>query len=307
MNHLSAHTSSGGWATREQGQVLPRTDSQLGYPSTGFEDEVQFISKSPYRWHAADHSRALLLFAYLFVMFGWGKLNGWMCAQLGFTTMSEIAIFSLPIASWFAILLLHRRRRKAKVANMVGGHAPISRRIACVAAPEWLSPWNRDESNLLEPEIFPSLDLLDNSWTAGPRLALFYFGFLSAASGLSELTGGSWFRPSALAICGAILAAFILERVLLWPSYLRISPGRLDVLRFNNFPGGKTVTKSIPLSTAHLLIDLHKHSALITASGESTEVPFVLVRGRRRFAHCLIRAALSTHPSPPLPEDELLG
>jgi hypothetical protein len=96
--------------------------------------------------------------------------------------------------------------------------------------------------------------------------------------------------------------------LLLWPTYFRVVPGRLDVLRYRPFRKHATLLAQYPLREARLLVHLRKWLLVIECPGrERVLLPIARVPHRSRLAWELLRAAVSTHTPGPLPEDELLG
>jgi hypothetical protein len=96
----------------------------------------------------------------------------------------------------------------------------------------------------------------------------------------------------------------------LWPTYFRIVPGRLDVMRFNNLRNRLVGVCRLDLRKAKLLIDLRRGVIFIDdADGHTGEFPIVWMRRatRERLAYHLLLAALSSYQAPDLPDDKLLG
>ena len=96
----------------------------------------------------------------------------------------------------------------------------------------------------------------------------------------------------------------------LWPTYFRIVPGRLDVMRFNNLLNRPVSVERYNLRTAKLLIDLRRGVIFVDESdGRTGEFPIVWMRRstRERLAYHLLLAAMSSYEAPDLPDDKLLG
>ena len=96
----------------------------------------------------------------------------------------------------------------------------------------------------------------------------------------------------------------------LWPTYFRIVPGRLDVMRFNNLLNRPVSVERYNLRTAKLLIDLRRGVIFVDESdGRTGEFPIVWMRRstRERLAYHLLLAAISSYEAPMLPDDRLLG
>lgn len=275
--------------------------------SMRLEDVVQFVGKSPYKWRETAHSNTTSQYALLVALIGWGLATDWICRTLriswrvcGFVALLIPLVFVL----WLITQWCFRRR---SLRNLPQAYSGLTKRIVCVARPDWLAQHGEFMDVPFEPSIHFTLDLVKSTTYQKWAFGLTFLGIFALVYLVAKQMGSGFIDMGPLKVWGSWLGAYAFNHVVVWPTYLRVLPGRLDVMRFNSLPGGRTVTKSIPLRNAHLLIDLHKYAVLITVDGESTEVPFLLIRGRSRFAHSLIRAALSTHTAPPLPDDEFLG
>ena len=97
--------------------------------------------------------------------------------------------------------------------------------------------------------------------------------------------------------------------VFLWPTYLRIVPGRIDILRYRLWSRKPTV-ETIDLREAHVLVNLHRSIIYIQTSDHTRfwrAIGLGAVRHGKEVAHAILQAAISTAPTPPLPDDELIG
>ena len=112
---------------------------------------------------------------------------------------------------------------------------------------------------------------------------------------------------------GKLCAGFTMGAAIvgwLWPTYFRIVPGRLDVMRFNNLLNRPVSVERYNLRTAKLLIDLRRGVIFVDESdGRTGEFPIVWMRRstRERLAYHLLLAAISSYEAPMLPDDRLLG
>ncbi len=93
---------------------------------------------------------------------------------------------------------------------------------------------------------------------------------------------------------------------LMWPTYFRIVPGRIDALRYSFLSDRPvSVTKTV-LRDARIIYD-HSKYTLHLHTGDWEDYWIMLVPRRRQFIRALFLAAASTHQPPPLPDDDLLG
>jgi hypothetical protein len=100
----------------------------------------------------------------------------------------------------------------------------------------------------------------------------------------------------------------------LWPTYLRFVPGRLDILTYGILGGGRgggrPTVRSFDLRTTPILVILPGNAALFTDPGNAPEILDVgptFDRDPFSFERAILAAARSTTPTPPLPDDELIG
>ena len=93
----------------------------------------------------------------------------------------------------------------------------------------------------------------------------------------------------------------------MWPTYFRIVPGRLEVMRFSNLRGRPVAIERFDLRGAKIIVDLRRSVIFIDGEDRRADFAFLLMRGRTRFAYYVLLAALSSHEPPPLPDDALLG
>jgi hypothetical protein len=96
---------------------------------------------------------------------------------------------------------------------------------------------------------------------------------------------------------------------LLWPTYLRVVPGRLDVIRYSVFPRWRTEVRSWNLRDARILVDLRGMRVSIDIPGDPGPVEFSigLLPRRTRFARMLFWAAMSSYRAPAIADGELIG
>jgi hypothetical protein len=91
------------------------------------------------------------------------------------------------------------------------------------------------------------------------------------------------------------------------PTYFRVVPGRLDVMRFGPFLRGPARRQSLDLRRADLLIDLRKSVLFVDLDDSKHDFAIAFLRDRTRFAYYLLLAAISTFEPAELPDDALLG
>jgi hypothetical protein len=134
------------------------------------------------------------------------------------------------------------------------------------------------------------------------------------SSGLAwvMLTGGSnAFIGTSLFPMSAIVGAAIVAVCL--PTYVRVVPGRVDVLHYTAMSRRARRAVSHDLRRARVLVDLNSRTIKIEPPPDDTRGPAVtrlwfgwVPRGEE-LAHAVLEAAISSAPAAELPEDELVG
>jgi hypothetical protein len=114
-------------------------------------------------------------------------------------------------------------------------------------------------------------------------------------------------RPMQMAIGGAGLAGVLgLAALGVWrQTWFRFSPGRMDILEFRPFRQTPTSARSYDLRSAPIVLDPVWRRMVIDADGRAESVS---LGGFWRFdlaIHHILRAAVSTAPTPDLPMDRL--
>jgi hypothetical protein len=126
-----------------------------------------------------------------------------------------------------------------------------------------------------------------------------YFVVVPAAAPVLADTG-------VVVLFGCVVAARLVV-AWLWPTYFRVMPGRLEVMRFSTLAGRPISFERFDLRQASVLVDLRRSVVFVDEGDRRGEYAIALMRGRTRFAHALFWAAMNTHQPPDLPEDKLLG
>jgi len=90
--------------------------------------------------------------------------------------------------------------------------------------------------------------------------------------------------------------------------YYRVAPGQLDVLCFQIFSGRGVLLQRIDLRTSRVEVALGRGVLRIEPpDAQPTEIMLMNVSEPICFAQAILNAAISTQPTPPLPDDALLG
>lgn len=104
---------------------------------------------------------------------------------------------------------------------------------------------------------------------------------------------------------GAFIAGFV------FPAYIRIAPGRVDVLKFPALGLGKPTIIKHDVRNGAVTVLLGQRAALFKPVGdEHSSLKTVMYAGafdRNNIARAILAASISEHPTPPMPDDALIG
>lgn len=237
--------------------------------------------------------------AYVLTRVGFGKYHLGLFLLAGVFTAGSIALFVPMLQAW-----RDSRRNLKGMPELL----PETARLGCVGAPAILSSFGEWEDVSFEPEIFRGgfgvWKSSDREWHVriiGGLACLGVIVVLRYALLGSLLRGMSAF-DFWIAFCFAEGA-----NVLFWPVYLRLLPGRLDVMQFSALRRRIISIDRIPLTSAGILVNLRERYAVIDTGVARHEIALSFMRDYKRFAYYLFLAAISSYRPPTLPDDELLG
>ncbi|HYE61976.1 MAG TPA: hypothetical protein VD997_08255 [Phycisphaerales bacterium] len=134
---------------------------------------------------------------------------------------------------------------------------------------------------------------------------------MAAVMVMQRVATGSWWKSvrtdaiwTAIAMAG-VMAAFAK------PTYVRISPGVLDVVLYPALGAGRPVIERYDLRTSRVVIDAKKGwIAVFDQARASRKAVYLRTRWaitRESVGAWVVRAARSKQPTPPLPMDDLIG
>jgi hypothetical protein len=146
-------------------------------------------------------------------------------------------------------------------------------------------------------------------WT----LLLVSLGFCCLGGPVVEHVGRE--RATLIFVAVSILSmvAIWLGQILLWPTYVRLAPGMVQFLRYG-FRRSQPRITSYPMCPGTIVVATNSIRALSTRlsfellrAGGSDELPATHLRHRMGFIERIWQALLSTAPTPPLSDEELVG
>jgi hypothetical protein len=211
--------------------------------------------------------------------------------------------------SWVAL-----RRRTAGGPAWAGDIARArdeSYRLALLAyTPEEVGRMGEIRNDPFEPVIVPVLfPLRGPGWAVVTAwllaAALVWFGLERFQSGMGVVSAMSIGGLGLWASAG--LAA--LPLAFLWPTYLRVSPGRLDVMRYGLLGMGGPRVTTFDLRTARVVIHLDSRRIQVSpVDGTPAVINLGMVSPRRyELARAVLEAARWRGEVTPLPGDALVG
>lgn len=248
----------------------------------------------------------LLMMISFFICEPFASARGW----------SPLAIAGLVVAPWIiGMAVFYKRLRPWKLSTcekIVSGDR--GSRVKLIASEAMLKQFGYPSLDPFEPKLFRVFGAVrGEKWL---RRTIAVASFVMCIFALALLRGHG--RLSASAFTGpmpisldfqvGLLAAFM-PSVVLWPTYFRVVPGRLDVLKYSMLGSGKPEVQKVDLrqgrlsveaATGRLRIDLPSGERLYTQFHGSSS-------NKIEFAKAIAEAAISPHPTPPLPDDELVG
>lgn len=171
---------------------------------------------------------------------------------------------------------------------------------------------HRDEINRLstlvdvpfEPSIFPRVYSGAAVWVAAIVGCFVGVGMMSILDTFipgPNLTG----ILSGFAQFLGIPVLWILAR--LFPTYYRIVPGRLDIMRFSSLTNRTKRLDHWELRTARIHIRFDKSIVEILSHGREVAIRIRGISEPYKFIDALLMGAVSTHQSAPVPDDQLIG
>jgi len=156
-----------------------------------------------------------------------------------------------------------------------------------------------------------------------PYFPEYAWDWLPRRRGLAELLFALAFLGWAVASCFVIVPPLYTALAacaplwVLWASgrvgrpYIRVVPGRLDLLRGQRWLPKVSLLRSVDLRNARIECRFDRRQMRITPCGreaqEPLEIDLAALEAPHAFAKVVFQAAVCDRPAPPLPEDALLG
>jgi hypothetical protein len=236
----------------------------------------------------------------------------WILATLGglrvpFNAIPAVFPLSILVLLPTAIVLgIRSRRRHDRACAGLNRLADRTCRVVCAGPPSVAIG-----GPPLDNVQFPPATYLASFATRRPRwLGLTWWATFGLCFGLGVVLdqaslklGPGWYLYVFPFAAGGVSELAI---ALLFPTYIRLLPGRMDVLTFFTWRSAALTVRSHNLRLARLEIDLQSHLLRIRETDQTClVVPKHIPRGHE-FIRTLLLAALSTHTPVAVPMDRLI-
>lgn len=102
-----------------------------------------------------------------------------------------------------------------------------------------------------------------------------------------------------------VLVLWVVSR--LFPTYYRITPGRLEIMRFSPIINRSRILERWDLQAAKLRVAFELPMVALRDGGRETKIRLRGISEPFKFVEALLMGAVSTYSAPSLPDDELVG
>ena len=207
--------------------------------------------------------------------------------------------------------VISNRRFKRDYQSRLPPKPPEDCRFACIGAPEEIAEFGGWADVPFEPALFfGRFSIRGRGWRKHLYMIIVV---LVMAVWLGTQVG--WFvvsfRWNPYFAFITALGVAELATAFMWPTYLRLVPGRLDVLGYGPMSRKPTFVEQYDLRGARIMADLRRSFvSIVHGQGRDArrlEFGISLMRERRKFVYMLFLAAVSSYPPGPVPEDALVG
>lgn len=235
-------------------------------------------------------------------VFGWPVLR----------PVSLAAICAFGIATLWFTRRHGWRGRKSELfsATCIAGNAQD--RITCIGERSVFRTFGEFTDVAFEPTVFFApvgfhMKRSTRRWLAlGQTIAL-----LALALVVKHVVFSPWWdwganngMVGALLIMSSALVGAGMEAAM-FPVYIRIVPGRMDIMEFFAWSAKARVVRSYDLRESRIVLEL-KSMRVFIGGTEDKVLSIALVPRRMRVAYMLLLAALSSHTAAPLPANRLV-
>ncbi len=216
--------------------------------------------------------------------------------------MTRIMIGLLFVGGVTAVIyraVVIRRRRRPVIGRLP---EPFDgARLNAFGRPEELAPLAELRDTCFEPVI---MERELAGWSIVSVVLLGSAVALLLRLFLDLLTPGLIGNVSFLLYPIGMFIVWLIQR--LRPTYYRIVPGRMDIMRFSVLTNRATIVDRWDLRNSHITVRFDRQLVGLGMS-ETRHVRLAGLTEPHRFVAAVFQGAISTHETPPLPDDALLG
>lgn len=223
-----------------------------------------------------------------------------------------IIVSMIPVIACF-LYLCRRFSREARAMKALPARQLTPGRLMFVGDPHRLNQCGPLLDTPFEPQVFRASPTMSDRRTMLRAMLLLWPPLLALVIAVKctlPLFGMKFpWHANIQNEAGAALLLVILGVSWRYPTYFRVVPGRLDVMRFDAFRNRVLDVTLFDLRRAGIIACMYQLTAFahIEGPGLKKQIEMFLMRDRDRFAYYLFLAALSTHQPPPLSDEELVG
>ena len=144
----------------------------------------------------------------------------------------------------------------------------------------------------------------------GPAILFLGYGLFHVLKPLLKRSSSNYWATTGL--CAGFVCVMLAMLTKLWcyifPTYYRVVPGRLDVLKGSPFARTPWLHDRYDLRVARVIARFDQNTLYLYSPGQrSLEISLGTISEPEEFVKTVFQAAVCTHTAPPLPDDALLG
>ncbi len=223
---------------------------------------------------------------------------------VGGSWMFEFALLAMVVLFTLFVGFLWERKEKRTVKGLALPAPIASARLEALGRLDELEELHELQDVPFEPIIVErvySANSMAKIWGVGYAVA-----FILDICVSNLLPVKTQLAPMGMAV-GSILFLVLQQTN---PTYFRIAPGYMDLMRFSLLTNKGRIIRVWELHKARIRVLFHEHRVeIIDPPPARSEHRIMLwaLADPHRFAIGVMQGAICTHPAPPLPDDQLLG
>lgn len=192
-----------------------------------------------------------------------------------------------------------------------GSHLAVANdddRIVCLGGPARVCTVGPLEDIPFEPKFFNASHVFRGSrlrrfatWAVGMAACAVAILVVILNDILQSSMGARLLQTLGMALVTSLLMGIVLLiEGWMFRVYLRIEPGRLDILRYRFLGNEVSKTESFDLTKARVIVDADNEVIGVTEGDRHVNITYESLRHKRFIPYCILLGAISSHaPSPP--------